>query len=406
MFWSMLANAGAYMAISLMSRQSPIERVQATLFVDVFRFTDQSGRSGLWRGSATMGDLSELLARFLGPERAGQALSNYAYANGLNIGRIKEAEPALVSYAERLLAGSIGSASARVTMSSIVKGEVVGIDEVLQILDETSEVIEYSHQLEEKSRELERASAELREANARMQELDRLKDDFLSKISHELRTPLTSIRSFGEILYDDGSLDEARRREFLGIVIKESDRLTRLINQILDLAKMEAGRVEWRMEDFEVEDAILEAVAVSGGLAPGADLKLEVNVPTDLPAVRADRDRFIQVLVNLLANARKFCDEVAPFIAVTAVRSDGELLVRIEDNGPGVAPGAEEVIFDRFQQAGDWLADKPQGTGLGLSICREIVDYTGGRIWVERRAGGGAIFAFTVPFAQSRIAAE
>ena len=148
-------------------------------------------------------------------------------------------------HVESLLAGAIGSASARVMVASVVEEEPLGLDEVMDIIDEASQVLAYSRQLEQKSRELEAATNELRAANRRLQELDRLKDDFISTVTHELRTPLTSIRAFSEILNDNPELDLQQRERFLGIIIKESERLTRLINQVLDLAKIESGNAEW-----------------------------------------------------------------------------------------------------------------------------------------------------------------
>src|SRR3546814_4631197 len=179
----MLANVGGYVIVSLLSHQSAIERIQAVLFVDVFRHAGaQSGSSHFWRGSATVPDLKNLLARFIGRSRAERAFADYGRVHGLNVAGLREAEPGLVSFTERVLAGAIGAASARVMVASVAKGEVVGIHEVMEILQETSQVIEYSHGLEQKSRELEALAAELREANARLQELDRMKDEFLSQV--------------------------------------------------------------------------------------------------------------------------------------------------------------------------------------------------------------------------------
>src|SRR6516165_11225264 len=152
------------------------------------------------------------------------------------------ADAETVRLAERLLAGAIGSASARVMVASVVHEEPIGTEEVMRILDETSQAIEYSRRLEQQSRALEATTAELRRANERLRELDRLKDDFVSTVSHELRTPLTSIRSFSEILLDNPTLEQQQRQEFLRTIATESERLTRLINDMLDLAKIEAGR--------------------------------------------------------------------------------------------------------------------------------------------------------------------
>lgn len=397
MFWSMLANIGGYVIVSLLSRPSAIERVQAVLFVDVFRHAGAQGGSHFWRGSATVPDLKDLLTRFIGRRRAERALADYGRVHGVNVARLREAEPSLVSFTERLLAGAIGAASARVMVSSVAKGEVVGIEEVMAILEETSQVIEYSHGLEQKSRELEALTAELRQANARLQELDRMKDEFLSTVSHELRTPLTSIRSFSEILFDNPDLKLEDRQRFLTVIVKESERLTRLINQILDLAKMEAGSIDWEMQHIDPRPVIEEAIAVTSALFADKGARLEVEVAHALPTVYADRDRLIQVLVNLLSNAAKFCDEKAGRVVVSARAGPQGLEIAITDNGRGVPPENRQIIFEKFQQASTNLTDKPRGTGLGLTISRQIIEHFGGRIWVESAPGSGARFCVLVP---------
>ncbi len=404
LFWSMLVNIGGYIALSLRSHQSAIERIQAALFVDVFRQSSAQGGSRFWRGSATVADLRALIVRFVGKSTAERALGGYARARGLNLAKLRQADADLVNFAERLLAGAIGAASARVMVASVAKGEVVGIEEVMKILEETSQVIEYSHSLEQKSRELEATTAELRAANERLKELDRLKDDFLSTVSHELRTPLTSIRSFSEILFDNPDLDTEERSRFLTIIVKESERLTRLINQILDLAKMEAGRMEWELDDIDPRAVIDEALAVSSGLLAEKSVRLEVKLDGHLPRVHVDRDRLMQVIVNLLSNAVKFCHQTHGLVVVSAETRDEGLYVSVADNGPGVASENRRMIFEKFQQANEALTDRPGGSGLGLAISRQIVEYFGGRIWVESVPGHGAKFAFTIPLERAPVA--
>ena len=172
----------------------------------------------------------------------------------------------IVSFSERQLAGAIGAASARIMVASVLREEMHDIDEVMQILDEASQLVVYSRRLEDKSRELEAATAELRAANERLKELDKLKDDFVSTVSHEFRTPLTSIRSFSEIVRDNPDLEAGQRQEFLKIIVQESERLTRLINDILDLAKMEAGQADWQMAEFAPKAVIEQALAATAGL--------------------------------------------------------------------------------------------------------------------------------------------
>ncbi len=399
LFWSMLFNVGGYVLVSLASRQSALERIQATLFVDVYRTRSTPSRSRVWQGTATFSDLYNLVMRFVGRQRADQAYEQYRKRTGADLKMASEADPGLVHFTESLLAGAIGAASARVMVGTVVKGETASMDEVMRVLDETSQVIEYSHQLEQKSQELEIASAELQAANERLKELDRLKDDFLSTVSHELRTPLTSIRSFSEILYDRSELGTKQRKEFLGIIIKESQRLTRLINQLLDLAKLEAGRGEWQISDIDPKEVIEESVAATGSLLSESHMELQIRVPDVVRRVRADRDRFIQVMVNLLSNAVKFCDGAEPKVFINIEETQEGLLVSVEDNGPGIPRGAEQRIFEKFEQVDPTATSKPVSTGLGLPICRQIVEYFGGRIWVERTRGTGARFVFTVPFA-------
>ena len=402
MFWSMAANIGGYVLGSIMSRPSAMERVQAALFVDVFSHSGAHGGSRFWRGTATVADLQSLLARFLGAQEVNRVLGDYARARGLNLGKLRDADAALVSFAERLLAGAIGAASARVMVDSVAKGEVVGIEEVMKILDETSQVIEYSHRLEQKSGELEIMTHELRAANERLKELDRLKDDFIATVSHELRTPLTSIRSFSEILVDHPNLDPAQRESFLRVVVKETERLTRLINDILDLAKMEAGRMDWEMGETVPGTVIDDALAATGSLFAERTIHLDVDIDAALPNLHVDRDRLMQVVVNLLSNAVKFCDGTDGLVRVIARAEGGVFRLSVLDNGPGVPSADRERIFGKFQELIGPAADRPRGTGLGLAISRQIVDYFGGRVWVEDALGGGAAFHVTLPMGGAR----
>lgn len=395
LFWSMLANGGAYIGFSLWGGQSAREHTQALLFVDAFKVAGQT--SVLWRGSASMDDLRALVGRFFGPARAEEAFTQFARNRGLGADEPLQPDAETVHFAEVLLAGAIGAASARVMVETVVQEEPLGIDEVLNILDETSQIMAYSHKLELKSRELEAATAELRSANERLKELDRLKDDFISTVSHELRTPLTSIRALSEILFDDPELDRGQRTKFLGIIIKESERLTRLIGQVLDLAKIESGTAEWHPARIDLKELIEEAAAAVGPVMAEHHVTLTLDLPERVPPVHADRDRLMQVMLNLVSNAVKFCDQTAGQIAVALTEQPDALRIDVTDNGPGIRREDQELIFEKFRQVGDTLTEKPHGTGLGLSISRQIVDHVGGRLWIESEPGKGAKFSFTVP---------
>ena len=399
LFWSMLFNIGALWLVSLLSQQTAIERIQGTLFVDVFGHTDDERDSRYWRGSATVSDLQQLVGRFVGGQRAAKAFAEFAEERNLNLKRNQSADAALLDFAEKLLAGAIGSATARVMVGTVVKGEIVGLDEVYRILDETSQVIEYSHRLEQKSAELEQATAQLRNANERLKELDSLKDHFLSMVSHELRTPLTSLRAFGEILVDNPEVSREERERFLNVIVKESSRLTRLIDQLLDLARMEAGEMDWSLDEVDVRSTLQEAMAALDGLVQENGVAVRVDIPDHLPCVRADRDQLMQVIINLVSNAIKFCDKSEGRIEVSVNVADSELQISVADNGRGIPDDMEERVFEKFHQSTGRGGDKPQGSGLGLAICREIVTFFGGRIWVSNKTEGGALFTFTLPHA-------
>jgi Na+/proline symporter/nitrogen-specific signal transduction histidine kinase len=404
MFWSMLLNAGLFVAVSVLGRRSAAERAQAALFVDVFRPVREGRR--LWRGSASVADLQALLARFLGPDRAAAVVAAHARAHGVEW-REARADAELVDHVERVLAGSIGAASARVMVAAVVDEEPLGLEEVMEILDESSQAIAHSRELERKSRALEAATVKLRAANRRLQELDRLKDDFVSMVSHELRTPLTSMRAFAEILLDNPELEAADRERFLGIIVGEIERLTRLINQVLDLSKIESGRAEWHLSEIDLRQIIEEGLASTAQLFRDRGAEVDARLPEDgVPRVRADRDRVMQVVLNLLSNAAKFCADERGLVSVTLQAENGALRVDVADNGRGIREENQEVIFDKFRQGGEDLTERPQGSGLGLPISRQIISHLGGELWVRSTPGEGATFSFTLPLVSAGVPAE
>jgi PAS domain S-box-containing protein len=263
------------------------------------------------------------------------------------------------------------------------------------------DITEHQRADEERRQRME----ELRIAYERLKELDRLKDSFLSTVSHELRTPLTSIKSFSEILlaYDE---DRETQKEFLNIIKEESDRLTRLINDFLDLAKIESGRMQWETVDLSVAEVIKTAINATQALAAQGKLEVKVKVSPGLPTVTCDKDRLVQVVTNLLSNAIKFTPEGGK-IEVKARRGGGgklkeksdSVVVSVTDSGVGIDPKDHESVFEKFKQVGDTLTDKPKGTGLGLPICKEIIEHYGGKLWVESQLGRGSTFFFSLPLA-------
>ncbi len=406
LFWSMLANVGAYLAVSLARAPDAREAGQALLFVDAHRLAQVPGRAPFWRGRAEIEQLAPLLNRFLGRERAQAALESYARRKGVAAVEELPADAELVAYAENLLAGALGSASARLMMASVVEEEPLGLEEVLNILDEAHQVRAYSHELEQRSQELSLATQELRAANLRLQELDRLKDDFISTVSHELRTPLTSIRAFSEMLREDPKIDLVDRRKFLGIIVAETQRLTRLIDQVLDLAKIESGNAEWRADQLDLREVVQAATEATAQLFKERRIALDLQLPQRPAPVVADRDRLIQVMMNLLSNAAKFCAGDEGRVVVSVREDDAAGVVSVADNGPGIERGDQAVIFEKFRQGGDSTTGKPHGTGLGLPISRQIIEHFGGQLHVDSAPESGrrgADFWFSLPLKAASV---
>lgn len=258
--------------------------------------------------------------------------------------------------------------------------------------------------------ERRRYEAALREAKEQAEAASVLISNFLSMVSHELRTPLTSVLGFAKMVRKklqgqirprlqgrDEAVDNTLRQmdTNLAIILDEGERLTELINDVLDLSKLESGQIQWNLGPVDVLQVLRRARNSLSVLAGKKGLVLEIEAPPDLPRVFGDRDRIVQVLINLLSNAVKFTERGA---ITCRARLDGQFVVlSVRDEGVGIPEGNIRDIFDKFKQLGDTLTGKPKGTGLGLAICKEIVEQHGGRIWVRSTPGKGSEFFFMLP---------
>ncbi|MBI4317389.1 MAG: HAMP domain-containing histidine kinase [Chloroflexi bacterium] len=247
--------------------------------------------------------------------------------------------------------------------------------------------------LASRSYDLQRAYADLASAHQELLRVDEMKTEFVANVSHEFRTPLTSIRSFSEMLLSDNH-DPGTQQRFLEIINSESERLTRLVSDVLDIARIESGNMEWQTAMLDVTAVIHRAARAHAALIERQGLVLRQEISADLPPIYGDADRLYQVVSNLLDNAIKFTDHGT--ITLRAKREKGQIVVSVEDTGRGIEAADQERIFEKFQQVGAMLTDKPGGTGLGLAICREIVKHHKGRIWVESEPGTGSTFKFSL----------
>lgn len=396
MFWSLLLNGGCYVGVSLFVRQSLFEQGQAGRFVDALNPSDQR-HATLWRGQVRVSELLQLLGHFMGEEKAEELLRDFTRAHGLasleNLGR----QPELIEYVERQLAGSIGSVSARIVVASVVEEESLQLEDVMDLLDVTQQALAYSERMREQSQKLQQTTEELQQANARLTELDQLKDEFVSTITHELRTPLTSIRALAEILHDNPALPDEQRRDFLQVTISETERLTRLINQVLDFEKLESGRFEFAMQELNLVELLQNVLHTNRGLMEEKSIYVDRNFVRESLQIYGDCDAMTQVVLNLLSNAVKFCPDQGGRVHVSA-RIDGpDAEVRIQDNGIGIQEADRHKIFERFYQVSNPTRPSSAGTGLGLAISRNILIAHNGTIGVAPGSENGAIFYFRVP---------
>jgi PAS domain S-box-containing protein len=242
-----------------------------------------------------------------------------------------------------------------------------------------------------------------------MREADRLKSQFLANMSHELRTPLNSIIGFSHVILKgiDGPINETQEQD-LTAIYNAGQHLLGLINDILDVSRIEAGKMELAFTDVDVAEIIRGVMSTAVGLVKNKPIELIIDIPEELPIIRADNIRVRQILLNLISNAVKFTAQGQIGVSARLIERDfdREIVVAVFDTGLGISPKDQEKLFEPFSQVDASTTRKTTGTGLGLSICRHLVELHGGRIWVESVLGEGSTFVFTLPLRPPAIPAE
>jgi signal transduction histidine kinase len=296
------------------------------------------------------------------------------------------------------LAGALGASSAKILIGSVVKEDPISLDEMLRVLDQTQEIIVTNRELERKSKELQEMTEQLQYANEQLKQLDSLKADFVTTVTHELRTPMTSIKALSKILLDNKDLPKEQHDEFLNIVVLETERITRLINQVLDIEKLQSNAFEWKFERWSINQLVDR---VQKGFIPvfkEKNVHFETHLLFEDVLVFGDSDRITQVLVNLLANALKFTNTEGGYIGLSlTLTNNRRVVIRVKDNGKGIPLDKQAMIFERFTQIDDPTEGKPTGSGLGLFISRSIVEHHNGRLYVESMPDSGAVFVIELP---------
>ncbi len=395
LFWSMFLNTTSFMLVSILTFPNPLERLQGAQFVNVF---DYSSGARTWSQSAAQAeDLLVMAQRILGGTAAQETFRAEAKSQG-KVGFLPDVTPDFIGRLERELAGSVGAATAHAMIGQLTEGTIVSVEDLIAVADETAQIMEYSSELEAKSAEQERTARALLEANEMLTTLSIQKDAFLSQISHELRTPMTSIRSFSDILRD-GEVEDDVRKRFAGIIHEESNRLTRLLDDLLDLGVLESGQVQLNLGQGSLADVLDRAVIASG--ADTGKLKIMRKPANEAVVVNTDLDRLAQVFINLISNAAKYCTSATPQLRIIVREIGGNTVVDFCDNGEGIPNESQSMIFEKFSRLED--EGKAGGAGLGLAICRQIMGALGGDV-TYLPGQGGAAFRVTLPQTQALAA--
>lgn len=396
-FWSMTANVLCYLVFSLTSKGHYRERNYAEMFVDSKNFTTLQDSALVWKGEAYVADIKNVLIRFLGEKQANRAMHIFFTKYKLSQDT-QMADARLINFSEKLLTGSIGSASAKILIASVVKEEQISLVEVLKILEESKENIVSNKVLIEKSNQLSQITSKLKDANEELISKDKQKDEFLDTVAHELKTPITGIRAATELLIDDeDDMPKEIKNRFLNNILQDSDRLGRLINNILDFEKLETGRLNLDVRRHNLQKTITKALSCISQIAANKGVKI-VNKNPHTFKLNYDEDRILQVLTNLLSNAIKFCEPKDGVITLDYKLGNASVEISVSDNGKGIAEEDYHYIFDKFYQSKHQNRIKPQGSGLGLAITKQIVEKHNGKIWAKKDVKNGATLVFTLPF--------
>lgn len=389
-FWSISLNTLAFIGANLLSTTSTREINMAKFYTEGYKQAAIFKTQISWTGKLNAQAVENVLVNIFGERHFQKEKQQFETQNGPAFTPSGTVTPKFLNHVEILLTSALGATSARILISSMAQVEEVPLSDLVMILKESTEITRLNLELKQKSEELAKA-------NDRLRNLDKEKDEFISTVTHELRTPLTSIRAMSELLQDMPELTEEEKEGFLEKIIKETERMTRLINQVLDLEKLHRGETTIHLEPADMVALVTGVINEYKYLANEKKIAFQLVSDENTPLINIDKDRITQVVVNLLANAIKFSPELTT-IHVEIKKSAGQLITSITDEGPGIDEENIGRIFEKFYQVRDQNRKKPIGSGLGLAICRSIIALHGGDINVANTKEKGAMFTFSIPF--------
>lgn len=389
-FLSLAVNTLAFIGLSIFGMPDPVERLQGLSFVSA---VDPVRHSRTPRGADQVEPLLVMARRVWGTEDALRFFQAEAAFQGKS-GYLPDLTPRFLTRLERRLAGSIGAATAHAMIDSVAGGSELTVSDLMQVADEAQRAKEETQRLENARAELARTARQLREANDKLTALSIQKDAFLGQISHELRTPMTSVRAFSEILRTP-DLSDADRDRFAKIIYDESGRLTRLLDDLLDLSVLESGQAQLSVTPVNLHNLIERALSAASATRPERVFRVDREPLAEYVGIITDADRLLQVLINVISNARKYCDAEPPVLSIRVRRTlRGGAQIDITDNGSGIETARQALIFEKFARLND--PARAGGAGLGLAICKEIMANLGGEI-TYLPGQGGAAFRIVLP---------
>lgn len=391
---SLICNSSVLILVSSFSKQQAEEKKSAQLFTNI-EIYENSDSQKFGTEFVNLKSLQELFGNFVGVEQARRLISKFLNKNQIPLS--ENVDSRVVDYVERVLGGIVGNVSAKIIVGTIFNEKAVNVDEVIEILKESQSIISLNKELRKKSEQLESLTLELQNSNLKLVQANRLKNEFLTTVTHEIRTPLTSVKALSEILIDNKDLADEERDIFLSNIIKEIKRMVRLVNQVLDLERYEAGNYALKMVNTDLISVIRELPIVRElTFAKTVDFSFHYDKSQEFQLL-IDVDKIKQVVINLLTNAKKFTQKQEGRISLHLRKQANTFELSVEDNGVGIAPDSLISIFEKFYQADNQDIKKPAGSGLGLSVCKQIVELHQGTIHAFSEVNRGSIFVVTLP---------
>jgi Na+/proline symporter/nitrogen-specific signal transduction histidine kinase len=395
-FWSLSLNSIAYVSFSLIKRGNYRERNYGEVFVNSSAAINMKEDSFVWKGDAEAKEIISLWDRFIGKDRAERALDIFKRRYKIQDIDTK-ADARLINFSEKLLTGAVGSASAKILISNVAKEQTIPLVEVLKILEENRETIANNRQLTRQSEQLLSLTNELKMANESLKKQDKLKDDFLNAVAHELKTPITSIQASSEVLKDNRDMPDDLRNQFLENIMFDTQRITKLINDILHLEKMATGREKLNLRTLNLKETLQHSLDTIKPIADKKNIEIKLKTFENEIFLKHDNDKMIQVFTNLLSNAVKFVERDWGKIHIKIENDLKYIRISIEDNGTGVPKVDRPYIFDKFYQSDEQAYKKNEGSGFGLAICKQIVELHHGNVFLDEKFSSGARFIIELP---------